>query len=459
MRQIIGLLFAVVVSFQPLMSVAAADAGSPPDATKLLDDAKQRYADARYYHLEATEERTTKGEYSRNWFKTTTTAIMAPDNRYRFEVHTSGRWWVQVSDGHNEWIYRPGVQEYLKQTTPESGPTEFKDSQSSGSTSTPASRDPLFYEEAVLTTAQKTMQTLSSSLSKMGGAVYMRDETLTLNDKEVPCYVIESVRRSGIGAQGTYQQLLWIDKETRLVRRIETHSGGAYNPNMPDEALVFDTTTTYTAIELDPSSEPDNLFALTLPEKAKLVTKFESHNSSFSGKDMAGSAVPSLTLHAADGSAVSLASFHGKPVLIDFWATWCGPCMKALPSTEKLYQDIAATGLVMLSVDEDHEAGKAKEFWAQHKEPWPDYHDENWEIEHALGSSAIPYFVLIDASGKIAFTHTGGSETTESLLRAAISKLGPQFASVGGGEAKPAGVEKQQAATAKPVPEEMPAIK
>jgi thiol-disulfide isomerase/thioredoxin len=464
MRWIIRLLlFAAIASFHASLSIAAEDAGSPPNAAKLLDEAKQRYADAKYFHVEVTEEQSGKGEYFRSWSKTVTTAVMAPGNRYRFEVRASRRWWLQVSDGHSEWILRPGVQEYMKQDTPQAGPTEFPDpfhtpSSSSTSSTSTAPRDPILYEQAVLTTAQKTIKTLAESLSRMGSPIYVRDETLVLNDKEIPCYVIESVRRSGSTTQGTYQQLLWIDKETHLVRRMETHSGSAGNPNMPDEASVYDTTETFGVVDLNPSSDPDNLFALTLPEKAKLVTKFEYHTYSFGGKDMAGTAAPSLTLHAADGSGVSLASFHGKPVLIDFWATWCGPCMKALPSTEKLYQDIARTGLVMLSVDEDHEADKAKEFWAKHKEPWPNYHDDNWEVEHSLGSSAIPYFVLIDASGKIAFTHTGGGEATESLLRAAISKLGSQFASLNG-ETKPSTVEKQQTAAEKRVPAEMPAIK
>jgi thiol-disulfide isomerase/thioredoxin/outer membrane lipoprotein-sorting protein len=450
MRWIVRLLlFAAIATFQPVTSVAAAATDDSPSAAKLLDDAKQRYTDAKYYHVEMTEEQTSKGEYSRSWNKTVTTAIMAPENRYRFEVRKTRAWWTQVSDGHSEWIYRPGVQEYTKQDTPAAGPTEFPDPTSPSSSSTP--RDAIFYEEGALTTAQKTMKTLLASLSRMGSPVYVRDETLVLDDKEVPCFVIEALR-------GTNQQLLWIDKKTHLVRRLETHNGIAGSSNMPDEAMVFDTSQTFNVMNLDPLSESGNLFALTLPEKAKLVTKFENHSYSFNGKDLAGTVAPSLTLHAADGSSVSLASFRGKPVLIDFWATWCGPCMKALPSTEKLYQEMADKGIVMLSVDEDREADKAKEFWAKHKEPWPDFHDDNWETEHALGSSAIPYFVLIDPSGKITFTHTGGGEATESLLRGAISKLGPQFASLAG-DTKTAVVEKQQTASEKPVPQEMPAIK
>lgn len=457
------LLFAALAVFTAHAQTAntpASSDGGQPDAAKLLEESKQRYADAKYYHIEVVEEESSKSDYSHSWSKYMTTAVMAPENRYRFETRGPSRWWMQVSDGKTEWIYRVGVQEYTKQDTPATGPTEFKDVASlysSSSSLRDAVKDRIVYEQAALATAQKTVKTLVSLLDRMGSATYLRDETLVFEDKEVPCYVIESVRKSGpSSAQSTYQQLLWIDKQTRLIRRSETHSGGR-SLNMPDEPFVHDSTANYTVMNLDPS-QPDSLFALTLPEKAKLVTKFEYHGYSPVGKILAGTAAPSVNLHAADGSTVTLDSFHGKPVLIDFWATWCGPCMKSLPAVEKLYRDAADKGLVLLSIDEDHDAKKATDFWAKHKEPWPDFHDDNWETEHAFGNSAIPYFVLIDPSGKITFTHTGEGDSTDSLLRAAIAKLGSQFASLAG-DTKATVVDRQQAANEKPAPAEMPAIK
>src|SRR6266849_6341775 len=135
MRWIVCLLLLAVmgpfsVHAQVVTSAAAAD-GDEPDPVGLLEEVNQRYADAKYYHIEATEEREMKQELSRNWSKTVTTAVMAPGNRYHFEVRAAGRWWVQISDGKVEWILRPGVQEYMQQAPPQAGPSEFNNPSSS----------------------------------------------------------------------------------------------------------------------------------------------------------------------------------------------------------------------------------------------------------------------------------------------------------------------------------------
>jgi thiol-disulfide isomerase/thioredoxin len=415
------LLFAVVVpvAVHSQAATPSRDARSAnQSATALLEEVHQLYAGAKYYHIEATEVRETKQELLHSWSKSMTTAAMAPENRYHFEVRGAGRWWVQTSDGKNEWIYRPGVQEYMQQTAPEAGPSEFKD---------PSSKDPISYEMMVLTTAQKTLKNLADSLTSLHSPVYLFDQTLVLNGKDVGCHLIQVERQQGPSSQINWRLTLWIDKETHLIRQQQTHMEGSSNANQPDEHIVEDITTTYTVMSLEASSEPESLFAFAPPAKAKLVAKFEYHSLYSGGKNLAGTAAPPVKLHSADGNTVSLDSFRGKPVLIDFWATWCGPCMKALPSVEKLYQDTADKGLVMLSIDEDHDAKKAADFWAKHKEPWPDFHDDDWEIQHLFAGNGIPQFVLIDASGKITFSRTGEAD---SVLRAEIAKLGPQFASL-----------------------------
>jgi thiol-disulfide isomerase/thioredoxin len=111
-------------------------------------------------------------------------------------------------------------------------------------------------------------------------------------------------------------------------------------------------------------------------------------------------------------------------VLIDFWATWCAPCVASMPKLAEIYKEGKDKGLVMISVDQDQEASKAADFLAKNGYEWPNFHDGDGEIEKLMGSGGIPRTVLVDAGGQIVYDGTG---MDESHLRTHLAKLGPQF--------------------------------
>jgi thiol-disulfide isomerase/thioredoxin len=123
---------------------------------------------------------------------------------------------------------------------------------------------------------------------------------------------------------------------------------------------------------------------------------------------------------------ISLRSFQGRPVLLDFWATWCGPCVESMPSVKRLYSEATKYGLVMLSIDEDEDAKKATDFLSENKDLWPNFHDDG-EIARSFPNEGIPHFVLIDSAGTVVFSR---SSFDEPALRTAIAKLGPEFATL-----------------------------
>ncbi|PHI19375.1 alkyl hydroperoxide reductase [Lewinellaceae bacterium SD302] len=117
-----------------------------------------------------------------------------------------------------------------------------------------------------------------------------------------------------------------------------------------------------------------------------------------------GAQAPNLVGPSPDGETVDLKDLRGKVVLVDFWASWCGPCRKENPRVKKLYDKYADKGFEILGVSLD----RSKERWVQAIEKdglgWLHMSDlQHWKSAHAAiyGVRSIPDTVLLDAEGKI----------------------------------------------------------
>jgi thiol-disulfide isomerase/thioredoxin/outer membrane lipoprotein-sorting protein len=384
------------------------------DPLTLLKQVGQRYANATFYHIEAVTEEQMIADFSKNWSKSIITAIVAPGNKYRFEAHTNWEWWDLVSDGKTEWLYSPATQEYKKQAAPVHGASRFK---SSG-----------LQTFIGLTDAQDTIEHLAELALSGRSAAYLPDETLTVNGNPVTCYVIEVQGKYRPGWSPDNKSLItfWVAKEDQTIRRVRESMEGPLIANEPEKHYISDKATVYSIVELHAPPVPDNLLKLELPPTARLVEEFQSPQRPPRDTMLVGKPAPDVNLSSTDGKVVSLRSFQGKPLLLDFWATWCGPCIESMPSVKQLYNEAAVHGLVLVSIDEDDDATKATEFLSENKESWPNFHDDG-EIARVFPNEGIPHFVLIDSTGKVVFSK---SSFDEPALRTAIAKLGPEFASL-----------------------------
>ena len=138
-----------------------------------------------------------------------------------------------------------------------------------------------------------------------------------------------------------------------------------------------------------------------------------------------GAAFPDFNVNSLDGKPLSVSALKGKVVLVDFWATWCGPCRAELPNVIAAYKKYHAQGFEIIGVSLDSDKEKLETFLKQQDGmTWPQFFDgKGWENQLAgkYGVEAIPFTILIGADGKIIGTDLRG-ERLENAVSAALAK-------------------------------------
>jgi thiol-disulfide isomerase/thioredoxin len=130
-----------------------------------------------------------------------------------------------------------------------------------------------------------------------------------------------------------------------------------------------------------------------------------------------------LSFTAVDGKKVDLADLRGKVVLIDFWATWCPPCVEEVPSLVETYEKYHAQGFEIVGISLDEDKGALEKFTAQNKMTWPQFFDgKGWENEFAqrFKIQSVPTLWLLDREGKLIDASPRGrlDEAVEAALAA-----------------------------------------
>jgi len=154
---------------------------------------------------------------------------------------------------------------------------------------------------------------------------------------------------------------------------------------------------------------------------------------------------PPFSITTLDGRQVSMDSFAGKVVLIDFWATWCGPCREALPHIRKIAQKFDGQPFVVLSISLDDDEAKWKEFVAKNGMTWLQYRDGGFggRVAKQFGVDVIPATFTIDADGVLEDQHVGDADI-EGKLKKLIARAAEAASR------KPAAAAEKSASTDKP---------
>ena len=116
---------------------------------------------------------------------------------------------------------------------------------------------------------------------------------------------------------------------------------------------------------------------------------------------------PDFTLRAMDGPNMRLQEQRGRVVMINFWATWCGPCRQEMPHLNRLYEKYAPSGFVLMSVNVDDDTRNAAEVAAKLGVKFPVLWDTDKKVSRLYDLATMPSTVLIDRDGKVRYVHRG----------------------------------------------------
>jgi len=237
-----------------------------------------------------------------------------------------------------------------------------------------------------------------STLSSIRKAIEINKTKLSCGCNPVPYHIINlsDIPFKGRHSMKYYKnQTVYIDTLTFLVHAITTVENG-------DDGKVILSTFTMDSV-------------ITYKPAAKIPAIFMLNRNMLKPGEMA----PAFSLKDAYGKTVNLSDFKGRLVLLDFWYAACKPCIKASFNLDKLQEDFASRGLVVLGMNTMDKAGKIKRHTAKFKMNYNTLLCPR-DIKTTYKINSYPSFYLIDETGKIVFSTSGYSSDLASELESAI---------------------------------------
>ena len=133
-----------------------------------------------------------------------------------------------------------------------------------------------------------------------------------------------------------------------------------------------------------------------------------------------GKPMPDFTRLDTNGREVSLKALLGKPVLLVFWASWCGPCMQEAPNIKAIYEEFSGKGFQVLGVNKDESPVAMERAVKRVGLPWPQHRDVDDSLSRQFAADMLPTIYLIDADGNLA---ASGLDVRGPRLRTSVAKL------------------------------------
>jgi peroxiredoxin len=132
---------------------------------------------------------------------------------------------------------------------------------------------------------------------------------------------------------------------------------------------------------------------------------------------------PAFTLQSLDGKTVTLGQYKGDVVMINFWASWCGPCRQEMPLLDDIYKQYKDMGFVLLGVNVEPDASNANGWLKKTPVSYPILYDPKSSVSQLYSVQAMPTTVIIDRQGVVRYVHNGYLPGDENQYMNSIRSL------------------------------------
>ncbi len=381
---------------RPATQPATIPAGEPEQVTTLLSNVAEAYAQLNGLRLEATvtAEYDVAGRAERH--ETAYSAALGSQGRFRHEV--PGELVISANDEATI-VYFPGSLRYYRHERDKAGTAERGDDIG------PAAREALLDHNPSLLLA---LEDDAGTALRLWGALTPGDDESSL----------------GVGRPDGTRWVLRFDPQTHLLRSVEVDERVLFEEAGVPQVAAARRTINYTTIDTG-AAVPEEALAFALPDTAQEVEVAQLPGAG----SLEGAPAPELSLPDLAGKVVSLQGLAGKVVLVDFWASWCGPCIHSMPHVKSLAEELGGEGLVVLAVNLQENDATIQGFVTEHGlegEAIRVLRDRDGSTARRWGVTGIPFTAVIGRDGVVQKVVVGLSpEEVAEAVRAALAEEMP----------------------------------